>query len=76
MNFDLNKKKLREVNNYLQNIDRKDNKRKFELSNPQGQHAICAGLKDEKGVTTGISAKDRAHTIKTAIKKNVRSKDI
>jgi len=47
MNLDLKKKKLREVNSYLQNIDRKDNQRKFEILNPQGQHAICAGLKDE-----------------------------
>ena len=47
MNLDLKKKKLREVNSYLQNIDRKDNKRTFEILNPQGQHAICAGLKDE-----------------------------
>jgi glutamate synthase domain-containing protein 3 len=51
MNFDLNKKTLREVNQYLQNIDRKKNTRKFEILNPQGQHAICAGLKDDIDVT-------------------------
>ena len=51
MNFDLNKKTLREVNQNLQNIDRKINARKFEILNPQGQHAICAGLKDDIQVT-------------------------
>ena len=44
MNFDLNKKTLREVNQHLQNVDRKKNNRKFEILNPQGQHAICAGF--------------------------------
>jgi 3,4-dihydroxy 2-butanone 4-phosphate synthase / GTP cyclohydrolase II len=38
--------------------------------------AFTISIEARKGVTTGISAKDRAHTIKTAIKKNVRSKDI
>ena len=34
-------------------------------------------MKQRKGVTTGISAHDRAHTIKTAIKKKASSpKDI
>ena len=47
MNLDLKKKKLRDVNSFLQDIDRKDNQRKFDILNPQGQHAICAGLKDE-----------------------------
>ena len=51
MNFDLNKKTLREVNQYLQNVDRKKNTRNFEILNPQGQHAICAGLKDDIDVT-------------------------
>jgi glutamate synthase domain-containing protein 3 len=51
MNFDLNKKTLREVNQHLQNVDRKQNTRKFEILNPQGQHAICAGLKDDIDVT-------------------------
>jgi 3,4-dihydroxy 2-butanone 4-phosphate synthase / GTP cyclohydrolase II len=40
------------------------------------QTAFTISIEARKGVTTGISAKDRAHTIKTAIKKNVRSKDI
>ena len=47
MNLDLKKKKLREVNSFLQDVDRKNNQRKFEILNPHGQHAICAGLKDE-----------------------------
>ena len=47
MNLDLKKKKLREVNSFLQNIDRKDNQRKFDILNPQGQHAICAGLTED-----------------------------
>ena len=51
MNFDLNKKTLTEVNQYLQNVGRKKNTRKFEILNPQGQHAICAGLKDDIEVT-------------------------
>ena len=51
MNFDLNKKTLTEVNQHLQNVDRKKNTRKFEILNPQGQHAICAGLKDDIDVT-------------------------
>ena len=46
MNFDLNKKTLREVNQYLQKVDRKKNTRKFEILYPQGQLALCAGFKD------------------------------
>ena len=55
MNFDLNKKTLREVNQHLQNVDRKKNTRQFEILNPQGQHAICAGLKDLDGFYTFIA---------------------
>jgi len=51
MNFDLNKKTLTEVNQHLQNVGRKKNTRKFEILNPQGQHAICAGLKDDIDIT-------------------------
>jgi 3,4-dihydroxy 2-butanone 4-phosphate synthase/GTP cyclohydrolase II len=40
------------------------------------QTAFTISIEARKGVTTGISAKDRAHTIKTAIKKNVTAKDI
>ena len=47
MNLDLNKKKLREINQLLQNVSREKNNRSFQILNPQGQHAICAGLKDD-----------------------------
>ena len=40
------------------------------------QTAFTVSIEAKKGVTTGISAKDRAHTIKTAIKKNVKKRDI
>jgi len=40
------------------------------------QTAFTVSIEAKKGVTTGISAHDRAHTIKTAIKKNATSKDI
>ena len=47
MNLDLNKKRLREINQILQNVGRGKNNRSFQVLNPQGQHAICAGLKDD-----------------------------
>jgi len=40
------------------------------------QTAFTVSIEAKKGVTTGISAKDRAHTIKTAIKNNVKKTDI
>jgi len=40
------------------------------------QTAFTISIEARKGVTTGISAKDRAHTIKTAIKKNVGSSGV
>jgi 3,4-dihydroxy 2-butanone 4-phosphate synthase/GTP cyclohydrolase II len=40
------------------------------------QTAFTVSIEARKGVTTGISAKDRALTIKTAIRKNSSSKDI
>tara|TARA_B100000029_G_scaffold511835_1_gene606893 strand:- start:684 stop:1787 length:1104 start_codon:yes stop_codon:yes gene_type:complete len=40
------------------------------------QTAFTVSIEAKKGVTTGISAHDRSHTIKTAIKKNATSKDI
>ena len=51
MNFDLSKKPLREINTYLQNIDGKNNKRNYTISNPNGLHAICAGLKENIFIT-------------------------
>jgi 3,4-dihydroxy 2-butanone 4-phosphate synthase/GTP cyclohydrolase II len=40
------------------------------------QTAFTISIEAKKGVTTGISAHDRAHTIKTAIKKNASPKSI
>jgi len=40
------------------------------------QTAFTVSIEAKKGVTTGISAHDRAHTIKTAIKKNASHKQI
>jgi len=45
-------------------------------NNSRTQTAFTVSIEAKKGVTTGISAHDRAHTIKTAIKKNASSKDI
>ena len=51
MILDLKKLKLRSVNEKLQNIDRKKNKREFVISNPEGNHAVCAGLTENIDVT-------------------------
>ena len=40
------------------------------------QTAFTVSIEAKKGVTTGISAHDRALTIKTAIRQNATSKDI
>ena len=50
-NLDLKKNNLRSINNFLQNIDYKKNKRDFIVKNPNGNHAICAGLKEDISVT-------------------------
>ena len=47
MKLDLKKLKLRKVNEKLQNFDRKQNDRNFTIINPQGNHAVCAGLTEE-----------------------------
>ena len=56
------------------------NKLNLSLMSPSNrsrtQTAFTVSIEARKGVTTGISAHDRAHTIKTAIKKNASSKDI
>ena len=49
--LDLKKKSLRDVNSTLQNLDPKSNLRNYLISNPSGNHAVCAGLKDEMEVT-------------------------
>ena len=48
--LDLKKKTLREVNDLLQNLDPKSNLRNYLVTNPTGNHAVCAGLKDEMEV--------------------------
>jgi len=45
-------------------------------NNSRTQTAFTVSIESKKGVTTGISAHDRARTIKTAIKKNAKPKDI
>ena len=51
MNLDLKKLELRKVNDTLQNLDRKKNDRSFTVLNPEGSHAVCAGLTDDVDVT-------------------------
>ena len=51
MELDLKKLGLRNVNDKLQNLDRKTNERDFTIINPEGNHAICAGLDKEMNVT-------------------------
>ena len=46
------------------------------INNSRTQTAFTVSIDAKKGITTGISAQDRAFTIKTAIKKNVSPKDI
>ena len=46
------------------------------LNKTRTQTAFTVSIDAKKGVSTGISAHDRAHTIKTAIKKNVSQNDI
>ena len=56
------------------------NKLNLSLMSPSNksrtQTAFTVSIEAKKGVTTGISAHDRACTIKTAIRKNAKSKDI
>jgi len=46
------------------------------INNSRTQTAFTVSIEATKGVTTGISAYDRAHTIKTAIKKKASPKSI
>ena len=46
------------------------------VNQSRNQTAFTVSIEAKKGVTTGISAHDRARTIKTAIKKNASSNDI
>ena len=46
------------------------------INKSRTQTAFTVSIDAKKGISTGISAQDRALTIKTAIKKNVSQKDI
>ena len=46
------------------------------INKSRNQTAFTVSIEARRGVTTGISAKDRSLTIKTAIKTNVKKKDI
>ena len=46
------------------------------VNKSRNQTAFTISIAAKRGVTTGISAKDRSQTIKTAIKKNVKKNDI
>ena len=51
MKLDLRKLKLRKVNETLQSINLKRNNKNYTILNPEGNHAICAGLTDDIDVT-------------------------
>ena len=51
MKLDLKKLKLRKVNEKLQNFDRRQNDKDFTIINPEGNHAVCAGLTEEINIT-------------------------
>jgi len=46
------------------------------VNKSRNQTAFTVSIESKKGVTTGISAKDRARTIKVATKKNVKKNEI
>ena len=48
--LDFKKNNLRKINNFLQNISYKNNRRNFIIKNPNGEHAVCAGLKEDISV--------------------------
>jgi len=48
--LDFKKSNLRKINNFLQNINYKNNKRDFNIKNPSGHHAVCAGLNENISV--------------------------
>ena len=50
MELDLKKLKLRSINEILQNLDRKKNERNFKIINPEGSHALCAGLTEDMNI--------------------------
>ena len=46
------------------------------VNQSRNKTAFTVSIEAKKGITTGISAKDRARTIKIASRKNVNKKDI
>jgi 3,4-dihydroxy 2-butanone 4-phosphate synthase / GTP cyclohydrolase II len=46
------------------------------INKSRNQTAFTVSIEAKKGITTGISAHDRSHTIRTAIKKKVSPKDL
>ena len=54
MELDLKKLKLRAINEKLQNLDRKKNERDFKIINPEGSHALCAGLTENMNINVVI----------------------
>ena len=48
--LDFKKNSLRKINSFLQNISYKNNKRDYLIKNPRGEHAVCAGLKEDISV--------------------------
>ena len=48
--LDFKKNSLRKINNFLQNLSYKNNKRDYVIKNPSGEHAVCAGLKEDISV--------------------------
>lgn len=47
-----------------------------ERNSSKNQTAFTISIEAKEGVTTGVSAKDRIHTIKTAIDKNAKPSDL
>ena len=50
VDLDFKKNNLRKINSFLQSINHKNNKRDFIIKNPNGNHAICAGLKENMSI--------------------------
>ena len=48
--LDFKKNSLRKINSFLQNISYKNNKKDYLIKNPRGEHAVCAGLKEDISV--------------------------
>ena len=45
--LDLKKISLREINNTLQSLDASQKDQNFTITNPEGCHALCVGIKQE-----------------------------